>query len=430
MFFRTNKNKNKNKTKNEATSVESDGTDGQITVAELQSDLDHIKDLCVSFFVQGLAGSFHKLAKEGADDSNPVNLQDPQDISKFVQVLPSRKDNHYLVKLGFACASAEADLIEFVRKGLATVDGLSALAHDFQREKIAISVEYNIPIFKTKQSLIKNVKNIIAVSSGKGGVGKSATAVNLAMALRAQGARVGILDADIYGPSIPIMLNTVNASPQSSDNKHMIPVPAHGLVSNSIGYLVKNDHASIWRGPMASKALTQLANETNWPLLDYLIVDMPPGTGDIQLTMAQQLPLTAAVIVTTPQTIALSDAEKGIAMFNKLDVPVLGIIENMSYFECPQCHHQSHIFDKEGAQTLVNKYEVPLLAEVPLDPALREYSDNGRSIINEQADHVLTKIFMQGAQRLSLQMCHRLQISDLAKHSMASDAAQIDITQL
>lgn len=331
--------------------------------------------------------------------------------SRHIHVSKTTQE-HYVIKLGFVCDSLKMALI------------VHLCEHYPSLNSSMLSVSYNVPIFAAKKTPVTNVKNIVAVSSGKGGVGKSATAVNLALALKAQGARVGILDADIYGPSVPLMLGTVNASPQSPDNKHMIPISAHGIVSNSIGYLVKNDHASIWRGPMASKALTQLTMETNWPLLDYLIVDMPPGTGDIQLTMAQMLPLTAAIVVTTPQDIALSDAEKGIAMFNKLEVPVLGLVENMSYFECPACHHQTPIFSSKGAHRLSKKYDLPMLAEVPLDTCIREYADSGKSLFTEAPDHDIAKIYLQAAFLLSKQMTQQLEVSPLAQ------SASIDVTQL
>jgi ATP-binding protein involved in chromosome partitioning len=290
----------------------------------------------------------------------------------------------------------------------------------------AYAKHYNIPIFNAQKEPISNIKNIIAVSSGKGGVGKSASAINLALALKDQGARVGILDADIYGPSVPIMLGTQKEAPQSPDNKTMYPILAHGLASNSIGYLVKNEHASIWRGPMASKALNQLLSETKWPMLDYLIVDMPPGTGDIQLTMCQQLPLTAAVVVTTPQDIALSDAGKGIAMFDQLNIPVLGIIENMSYFECAHCHQRTAIFSQDGADKLSEKYALPMLAKVPLDPIIREYADEGRSIIDEQTEHSISTIYKQAAMDMSRYLCEDVAVLPAA----ANMAANIEITRL
>jgi ATP-binding protein involved in chromosome partitioning len=323
------------------------------------------------------------------------------------------KPQEYIIKIPFVCKSLHGALI-------------AHLNQESSLSEMSFVIEHNVPIFASNVAHLSNVKNIVAVSSGKGGVGKSATAVNLALALKSQGARVGILDADIYGPSIPLMLGTVNASPASPDNKHMLPIDALGLVSNSIGYLVKNDHASIWRGPMASKALSQLAKETRWPLLDYLIVDMPPGTGDIQLTMAQQLPLTAAVIVTTPQDIALSDAEKGIAMYNKLELPVLGMVENMSYFECPQCHHQTPIFSSHGAHRLSEKYHLPMLAEVPLNTLVREYADNGKSLIDELPEQDISKIYQQAALRMSIQMSETLRVSE----TVSDMINKIEITQL
>ncbi|MGB5856137.1 MAG: iron-sulfur cluster carrier protein ApbC, partial [Oceanisphaera sp.] len=195
---------------------------------------------------------------------------------------------------------------------------------------------------------VGGVRNIIAVSSGKGGVGKSTTAVNIALALHQLGARVGILDADVYGPSIPMMLGVAQSKPASDDGKTMAPVSAHGIVANSIGFLVKAGDATVWRGPMASKALSQILRETRWGELDYLIVDLPPGTGDIQLTMAQDVPTTAAIVVTTPQNVALADAVKGISMFRKVNIPVIGVIENMSYHQCGQCGHQEALFGEGG----------------------------------------------------------------------------------
>ena len=310
---------------------------------------------------------------------------------------------------------------------------LDALWNEVQshlRQKLGdgftFSKQYRIPIFSAQKSPLSSIKNIIAVSSGKGGVGKSASAVNLALALKSQGASVGILDADIYGPSVPIMLGTMGQKPQSVDNKTMFPIMAHGLASNSIGYLVDNDHASIWRGPMASKALSQLLNETKWPQLDYLIVDMPPGTGDIQLTMCQQLPLTAAVVVTTPQDIALNDAAKGIAMFEKLNVPVLGLIENMSYFECGHCHQKTTIFGENGAQKLSEKYALPILAKVPLNPIIREYADAGRSIIDENSESSVAVIYKQAAIDMSRYLCEEVDVLSVAANMV--DA--IKITQI
>ncbi len=249
-----------------------------------------------------------------------------------------------------------------------------------------------------------NVANIIAIASGKGGVGKSTTTVNLAYALMCEGARVGILDADIYGPSIPSMLGLKNAKPSSSDGKLMTPLDAKGLSAMSIGFLVDEADATVWRGPMASSAFNQLLNETAWPELDYLLIDMPPGTGDIQLTLAQKVPVAAAVIVTTPQDIALIDAVKGIAMFDKVKVPVLGIVENMSYHLCENCGHQSHIFGEAGGEHMAQDHETKLLGQLPLDIAIRQDADFGESDIIENSAGEIANHYRKIARNISAQL--------------------------
>ncbi len=254
------------------------------------------------------------------------------------------------------------------------------------------------------QAGINGVKNIIAVSSGKGGVGKSSTAVNLALALAAEGAKVGILDADIYGPSVPTMLGAEDQRPTSPDGTHMAPIQAHGLATNSIGYLVTDDNAMVWRGPMASKALMQMLQETLWPDLDYLVLDMPPGTGDIQLTLAQNIPVTGAVVVTTPQDIALIDAKKGIVMFEKVEVPVLGIVENMSMHICSQCGHHETIFGTGGAEKLAEKYHTTLLGQMPLHISLREDLDRGQPTVVSRPDSEFTAIYRDLAGKVAAQL--------------------------
>ncbi|OCG30007.1 Fe-S-binding ATPase [Gilliamella sp. Choc3-5] len=258
-------------------------------------------------------------------------------------------------------------------------------------------IEYKIATLKraNNKNAINNIKNIIAISSGKGGVGKSSTAVNLALALQKQGAKVGILDADIYGPSIPTMLGTEKQQPLTPDNKHMTPIMAYGLASNSIGYLVDSDSAMVWRGPMASKALLQILQDTLWPELDYLVIDMPPGTGDIQLTLAQNIPVTAAVIITTPQDIALIDAKKGITMFNKVNIPTLGIIENMSYHICEHCGHHEAIFGEGGAKRLTEQYQTKLLGQIPLQKMLRQDLDTGKPTIISHPDSEFSQLYYQ-----------------------------------
>ncbi|NVD07137.1 iron-sulfur cluster carrier protein ApbC [Vibrio sp. JPW-9-11-11] len=253
-------------------------------------------------------------------------------------------------------------------------------------------------------SEVKGVKNIIAVTSAKGGVGKSTTSVNLALALAKSGAKVGLLDADIYGPSVPLMLGQRDAHPQVRDNKWMQPIEAHGIYTHSIGYLVAKDEAAIWRGPMAAKALAQLLNETDWPELDYLVIDMPPGTGDIQLSLAQQVPVTGAVIVTTPQDLALADARKGAAMFNKVDVAVVGLVENMSYHICSQCGHKEHIFGAGGGEKMAADYGLDLLAQVPLNIEMRQDIDNGTPTVAARPESEHAQTYLSLAQAVSARL--------------------------
>jgi len=290
--------------------------------------------------------------------------------------------------------------IPFPCKG--ELDGLA----DSLTEAISIAVIFNLKLDVTavRQHQIKNVKNIIAIASGKGGVGKSTTAVNIAYALIAEGAKVGILDADIYGPSIPTMLGIKDQKPSSLDGKLMTPLVAYNLQAMSIGFLVPEDDATVWRGPMASKAFNQLLFETDWPEVDYLLIDMPPGTGDIQLTLAQKVPVAAAVVITTPQDIALADAVKGIAMFEKVKVPVLGVIENMSYHQCENCGHQSHLFGEEGGADIANAYQTKLLGQLPLDITIRQDADFGKSSIIENSASELTQLYRNIARNVAGQL--------------------------
>lgn len=275
-----------------------------------------------------------------------------------------------------------------------------------QKEQLNLSslelmVIFKVATLKTDKQAVKGVKNIIAVSSGKGGVGKSTTAVNLALALQYLGARVGILDADIYGPSVPLMLGVEDKKPNIVDNNRMMPVEAHSLYSNSIGYLVDKSEAAVWRGPMASKALSQLVNETLWPDLDYLVIDMPPGTGDIQLTLSQQIPTTGAVIVTTPQDLALTDAIKGVNMFTKVDIPVIGVVENMSVHICSQCGHEEAIFGTGGAELMAKHYAIPLLGKLPLHIDIRSETDSGTPSVASNVTSAHSKLYIQLAEQVS-----------------------------
>jgi ATP-binding protein involved in chromosome partitioning len=255
-------------------------------------------------------------------------------------------------------------------------------------------------------ALLPNVKNIVAVASGKGGVGKSTTTVNLALALAAEGAKVGILDADIYGPSQPMMMG-IEGRPESVDGQTMEPLENHGLQVMSIGFLVDKDEAMIWRGPMATQALDQLLRQTNWKELDYLLVDMPPGTGDIQLTLSQKVPLTGAVIVTTPQDIALLDARKGIKMFEKVGVPILGIVENMAVYCCPNCGHTEHIFGADGGKRMAAEYNMDYLGALPLNMQIRVQADSGKPTVVADPEGEVAGIYKAVARQVAIKIAQR-----------------------
>jgi len=251
--------------------------------------------------------------------------------------------------------------------------------------------------------LVPGIKNIIAVASGKGGVGQSTTAMNLALALAAEGATVGMLDADIYGQSQPLMLG-ITGRPSSKDGKSMEPMEGHGIQAMSVGFLIEQDTPMVWRGPMVTQALEQLLTETKWRDLDYLVVDLPPGTGDIQLTLAQKVPVTGAVIVTTPQDIALIDARKGLKMFEKVGIPILGIVENMSYYVCPKCGHESHIFGSGGAEKMSRDYGTELLGQLPLDEAIRSQADSGKPSVVSDPDGPVAEIYRRIARRCAVKI--------------------------
>jgi ATP-binding protein involved in chromosome partitioning len=277
------------------------------------------------------------------------------------------------IELGYPAKSFIEGFKQQITDKLLAMEGVEAVDVDISVKIVTHGVQNSL-------KPIKNIKNIIAVASGKGGVGKSTTSVNLALALASEGARVGILDADIYGPSIPTMLG-LSGYPDSKDNKTMMPKVSYGIQTISIGYLIDADQPMIWRGPMVTNALQQLLSDTNWDNLDYLIVDLPPGTGDIQLTLSQQIPVSGAVIVTTPQDIALIDAQRGLGMFEKVNVPVLGIIENMSMHICSNCGHEEAIFGEGGGAAMAEKNSLELLGSLPLDKQIREFADSGRPTV-------------------------------------------------
>ena len=296
------------------------------------------------------------------------------------------------IVLGFPVGGYHAELSAGLQRHLAA-GGIEA--------PLAVELEADIRAHAVQRSLkpLGEIANVVAVASGKGGVGKSTVAVNLALAWAAQGARVGILDADIYGPSQPLMLGLAGQRPSSPDGKHIRPLSAHGVSAMSIGFLVDSEQPMVWRGPMVTQALSQLLSETEWGALDYLVVDMPPGTGDIQLTLAQRVPVAGAVIVTTPQDIALADARKGLRMFEKVAVPVLGIVENMSVYVCSSCGHTEHIFGAGGGERMARDYGVRLLGELPLDARVREEADGGRPTVIASPDSARARPYFEMARR-------------------------------
>jgi ATP-binding protein involved in chromosome partitioning len=275
-------------------------------------------------------------------------------------------------------------------------------------ENVSIQIGWKITAHAVQRGvqLLPRVKNIVAVASGKGGVGKSTTTVNLALALAAEGAKVGILDADIYGPSQPMMMG-ITGRPESEDGKSMMPLANYGVEVMSIGFLVDEDQAMIWRGPMATQALDQLLRQTNWGDLDYLLVDMPPGTGDIALTLSQRVPLTGAVIVTTPQDIALIDAKKGLTMFEKVGVPILGIVENMAVYCCPNCGHTEHIFGADGGKRMAEQFKVDHLGSLPLNLSIRQQADEGRPTVVADPDGEIAALYKTVARTVAIKIAQK-----------------------
>jgi ATP-binding protein involved in chromosome partitioning len=298
------------------------------------------------------------------------------------------------IELGYPAKSQAPELRRALIAAAKTVPGVGNVSVNIATRVIPHAVQRGM-------QLMPNVKNVIAVASGKGGVGKSTTAVNLALALAAEGAAVGLLDADIYGPSLPLMMG-IDRRPESEDGQTMEPLENYGVQVMSIGFLINQDEAMIWRGPMATQALEQLLRQTNWRDLDYLIVDMPPGTGDIQLTLSQRVPMTGAVIVTTPQDIALLDARKGIKMFEKVGVPILGIVENMAVHVCTNCGHVEHVFGAEGGKKMAEQYKMAYLGALPLDIRIRLQADSGKPTVVADPDGEAASIYKAVARRVAV----------------------------
>jgi ATP-binding protein involved in chromosome partitioning len=309
------------------------------------------------------------------------------------------------ISLEIALGYPAKSVIEVVRKQVS--DRLKRITGV---EHVAVNVYSRIVSHAAQRGVKLNpsIKNIIAVASGKGGVGKSTTAVNLALALAAEGAVVGILDADIYGPSQPMMLG-ITGRPQSKDGKSMEPMEGHGIQAMSVGFLIDPETPMVWRGPMVTQALEQLLNETKWANLDYLVIDLPPGTGDIQLTLAQKVPVTGAVIVTTPQDIALLDARKGLKMFEKVGVPIIGIVENMAMHTCSACGHTEHIFGAGGGARMSADYNVELLGSLPLDIKIREMADSGKPTVVADPDGATAAIYKAIARRCAAKIAKQAQ---------------------
>ncbi|GMR16476.1 MAG: iron-sulfur cluster carrier protein ApbC [Gammaproteobacteria bacterium] len=303
------------------------------------------------------------------------------------------------IVLGFPIGKYKDKLTSAVQQRIEAVEGVSSAS-------LNISTKISSHVVQKGVEHITGVKNIIAIASGKGGVGKSTTSANLALALEADGATVGILDADIYGPSQPRMMGA-HSKPESKDGKTLEPIMSHKVQTMSIGYLIEEETPMIWRGPMVTQALEQLLNDTQWNNVDYLIIDLPPGTGDTQLTLAQKVPVSGAVIVTTPQDIALLDARKGLKMFEKVEVPVLGIVENMSIHICGECGHEEFIFGSGGGESMAEQFNVPLLGALPLDIKIREQADSGTPTVAADPDGRISEIYHEIARRMTAKLSQR-----------------------
>jgi ATP-binding protein involved in chromosome partitioning len=342
---------------------------------------------------------------EAAVQTRLATVVDPFTGKDFVSAKSVKKvqvtgnDVSVDVLIGYPAKSQHSMLRKLLGDALAGLPGVGRVTINLAQKIAPHAVQRGV-------KLIPGVKNIVAVASGKGGVGKSTTAVNLALALAAEGAQVGVLDADIYGPSQPTMLG-ITGRPESTDGKTIEPMEAYGVQAMSIGFLIDIDTPMVWRGPMVTQALEQLLKDTRWRDLDYLIVDMPPGTGDIQLTLSQKVPVTGALIVTTPQDIALMDARKGLKMFEKVGVPIVGVVENMSIHVCSNCGHAEHIFGSGGAEKMCRDYNVPFLGSLPLDIRIREQADSGRPSVVADPDGKVADMYRAIARKTAIAVAQK-----------------------
>lgn len=345
--------------------------------------------------------SENKLQEAISQYIDPYLQQNLYDMGAVKSV--DTRDGHVRValELPYACAGLHGAIRQLLETQIEYVDGAEGAEIDIVQKIVVHEVQNNL-------KSLNNVKNIIAVASGKGGVGKSTSAVNLALALAKEGARVGILDADIYGPSVGMMLGIpADSRPDTYEDKAFIPLEAHGIQAMSMAFLVTEQTPMVWRGPMVSGALMQLLTQTRWDDLDYLIIDMPPGTGDIQLTLSQKVPVTGSVIVTTPQDIALMDCKKGIEMFRKVNIPVFGVIENMSVHVCSQCGHHEPLFGQGGGERIAETYDTTLLGEMPLDKKIRENMDSGSPTVIAEPDSDIGQLYVDIARRVGAELSRR-----------------------
>jgi ATP-binding protein involved in chromosome partitioning len=330
------------------------------------------------------------------------------DLGLVKSVTASGAEVQVALEFPYAMAGLQGAIRQMLSHAIEDVEGVETVKIDIKQVVQPSKSPNNLPA-------MRKIKNIIAIASGKGGVGKSTVSVNFALALAAEGARVGILDADIYGPSIGMMLGVAEGvRPQVKDGKYFMPVVAHGIQSMSMAYLVTDDTPMVWRGPMVSGALLQLLTQTLWDELDYLVIDMPPGTGDIQLTLSQKVPVTGAIVVTTPQDVALLDCKKGIEMFRKVNVPVIGVVENMATFCCPNCGHTEAIFGEGGGERIAEQYHAALIGQLPLNRSIREQADSGNPTVVSHPDSPIALLYRDMARKATALLSQQIIVDELA----------------